>query len=373
MKKRACLIVSLAMSGMLMTAGSASAVSVENIPGEWVKATAGHDNGYDSTINTWPIGGDPNTDWFTIPVPNDWEWGDGPTDDKWYLEPTAGGINENGGVGRNGPEYSITYHSKGTVAPLQTTISGVPDGIYNIYVVYKSFPWSPSDAGVLSGIAGQPQIDYDHNNGVSAGVIGNPANIPFYYGLLGQASPVNGEIVVHVDVHAGARTYYEGLTYEPAGNILFYGQSDGSTVVSEEGATSDQYTVALSGQPTANVTVTISNADDPNQVTVSPTSLAFSDSDWDTPQTVTVTAIDDATLETDPHAALLVHETSSGDSSWDELSFNLGVSVLENECGAWGFKASDFNENCITDLEDFLGFSLNWLVCTTPNTPGCVQ
>ena len=55
------------------------------------------------------------------------------------------------------------------------------------------------------------------------------------------------------------------------------------------------YTVALASEPTADVTVTASVADaDAGTVSLSPSSLAFTPGSWDTPQSVTVTAADDA-------------------------------------------------------------------------------
>ena len=55
------------------------------------------------------------------------------------------------------------------------------------------------------------------------------------------------------------------------------------------------YTVALASEPTADVTVAASvPAADAGTVSLSPSSLAFTPGNWDTPQSVTVTAADDA-------------------------------------------------------------------------------
>ena len=67
-------------------------------------------------------------------------------------------------------------------------------------------------------------------------------------------------------------------------------ESGGSTSVTEGGAT-DSYTVVLTSQPTANVTVTI--APD-GQETVDKTTLTFTPSNWNVAQTITVTAVDDS-------------------------------------------------------------------------------
>ena len=62
-----------------------------------------------------------------------------------------------------------------------------------------------------------------------------------------------------------------------------------TTLTVNEGSTAD-YTVELSVQPTADVTVNITGGGD---VTVNPTSLTFSTNTWDTAKTVTVTAAQD--------------------------------------------------------------------------------
>ena len=66
-------------------------------------------------------------------------------------------------------------------------------------------------------------------------------------------------------------------------------ESGGSTDVTEGGAT-DSYTVVLTSQPTADVTVIVKYD---SQISIDVTMLTFTTSDWDVPQTVTVTAVDD--------------------------------------------------------------------------------
>ena len=59
-----------------------------------------------------------------------------------------------------------------------------------------------------------------------------------------------------------------------------------------EGGASKTYTVTLATEPTSDVTVTV-ESDDTDAATVSPASLTFSTSDYNTNQTVTVSAADD--------------------------------------------------------------------------------
>jgi len=72
-------------------------------------------------------------------------------------------------------------------------------------------------------------------------------------------------------------------------------ESSGDTTVDETG-TNDTFTVVLTAQPDSNVVLSVTSADT-GEVTVSPASLTFTSSDWDDPQTVTVTGVDDSIID----------------------------------------------------------------------------
>ncbi|MCW2927462.1 MAG: hypothetical protein JWM86_1430, partial [Thermoleophilia bacterium] len=88
-----------------------------------------------------------------------------------------------------------------------------------------------------------------------------------------------------------------------------------STTVTENGAT-DTYTVKLRSAPTSNVTISIAGT---SQVSASPASLTFTPADWSSPQTVTVTAVDDARDESDPLPTVTTHSVSTSDPSYSPL------------------------------------------------------
>lgn len=79
-----------------------------------------------------------------------------------------------------------------------------------------------------------------------------------------------------------------------------------------EGGATGAYTVKLTSEPTANVTMSLAFS---AQITVNgsaaPASLTFTPANWNTPQTVTVTAADDSLLE-GSHNALIAHSFSGG-------------------------------------------------------------
>ena len=115
------------------------------------------------------------------------------------------------------------------------------------------------------------------------------------------------------------------LDTDTAGFVL----SSTNLVVSESGSIAT-FTVALNSQPTANVTLNLLSSD-LTEGTVSPASRTFTTSNWNTPQTVTVTGVDDLVMD----GNILWHVTSSISSS-DALYAGLtppsvAVTTLDNE------------------------------------------
>ncbi len=109
---------------------------------------------------------------------------------------------------------------------------------------------------------------------------------------------------------------------------------------------SGTYTVALNARPSASVTVNVSVTGD---VTVSPSSLTFSATDWQTPKTVMVSAADDDdlrhSLATVSHA--VVHGTASEYSA--VTAADVAVIVVDDE-------ASTLAANTGQDRDELLNF-----------------
>ena len=96
-----------------------------------------------------------------------------------------------------------------------------------------------------------------------------------------------------------------------------------------EGGASVSYQVVLTSQPTADVTVTLSGYG--SQLSPSPTSLTFTSANWDQPQTVTVSAVDDNVAE-GTHSATIAHSVSSSDPIYDGLSADsVTVEIADND------------------------------------------
>ena len=107
----------------------------------------------------------------------------------------------------------------------------------------------------------------------------------------------------------------------PLGGAVSITETDDSTDVGEEGPTSDTYTVVLGSEPTDSVIITV-NPDGQTEVNSSgagnPIDLTFLIGNWDTAQTVTVTAIDDM-IDEGSHTSIIQHSASSSDPNYNNI------------------------------------------------------
>ena len=107
--------------------------------------------------------------------------------------------------------------------------------------------------------------------------------------------------------------------------------SETALTVTEEDPTGESYRVVLDSQPTADVVVTVV-VPSGTEVTPSPTSLTFTRSNWETGQTVTVTAGNDADTVND--TVTLTHGAASTDSDYQGITIaSVTVTVTDNDTG----------------------------------------
>lgn len=142
--------------------------------------------------------------------------------------------------------------------------------------------------------------------------------------------------------------------------------------VREEGQTSDTYMIVLTSPPAGDVIVTPTYAE--TDIAITPASCVFTPSNYNVPQTFTVTAVDNIAARSPSVYLVSVNHTFSGDSSYSVLAIDaLRVKMYDNDCGASGpFNYADINQDCKVDLADFALFFHNWLDCTIPDVPGCI-
>ncbi|MFC1587557.1 DUF6923 family protein, partial [Planctomycetota bacterium] len=126
-------------------------------------------------------------------------------------------------------------------------------------------------------------------------------------------------------------------------------ETDGATEVSEGGEI-DTYSITLNSLPLADVLVSvITDA----QSTVDKDILTFTTDNWDDPQFVTITAIDDDVAE-DDHASIVNHIAESADENYDyTLEDLLTVNIIDNDSASIIITETDgstfVTENAISD------------------------
>lgn len=103
-----------------------------------------------------------------------------------------------------------------------------------------------------------------------------------------------------------------------------------------EGGPNATYDVVLTSEPTAQVQILITP--DVPQVTTNPTILNFNDTNWDTPQTVTVGALNDSVVEADPHFATLSHTVVSLDGVYNGIPVDdVDVTIADDDVAGINF------------------------------------
>lgn len=94
-----------------------------------------------------------------------------------------------------------------------------------------------------------------------------------------------------------------------------------------EGSTTT-YTVKLNTQPTANVTVTPTLD---AQLNIIPSTLTFTSTNYSTPQTITVTAVDDS-IDEGSHSGTISHTATSIDTYYNNISVgNISATITDND------------------------------------------
>ena len=134
--------------------------------------------------------------------------------------------------------------------------------------------------------------------------------------VTGRSDDVLGDRTATI-AHTFAGGGYDALVVSPVTVTVTDDDAPGLTVttssptptVSEAGGATT-WTVVLDNRPTGAVTVTPASSD-PSAATVSPPSLTFTTTSWDTPQTVTVTGVGDDALAGD-RTAMVAHTAAGG-------------------------------------------------------------
>jgi len=150
---------------------------------------------------------------------------------------------------------------------------------------------------------------------------------------------IDGNIVysISIGVSTSADPYYNGI--DPADLSLSNIDNDIAAVnvtptsgltTTEAGGTAT-FTVRLASQPSANVSFTLSSSNT-LEGTVSPTNVTFTSGNWNSPQTITVTGVDDLVDDGDVLYSIITSATTSGDALFNNLTVSdVSVTNLNND------------------------------------------
>lgn len=144
---------------------------------------------------------------------------------------------------------------------------------------------------------------------------------------------------------ASADGQYNGLDPADVGVVNTDDDNAGISVtptvglVTSEAGASDSFVVVLNSEPTASVSVGISSSD-PSEGTVSVASLNFTNANWDTPQTVTVTGVDDAAVDGDVAYTILTAAATSADTAYNGID-PADVAVSNQDDDSAGLSIND--------------------------------
>lgn len=146
---------------------------------------------------------------------------------------------------------------------------------------------------------------------------------------------------------------------EFAGIIL----SSNTGLSTSESGTSSVFTVKLKKQPSSNVEIDLSSSDT-SEVTISPSKIIFSPANWNKPQDITLTGVDDILQDGNQSINIIFENTKSLDSEFNNLQIdNVQVQNIDDE--TTGITVSELGGHVVTE---FGGTSSFTVVLNSPPT-----
>ena len=174
-----------------------------------------------------------------------------------------------------------------------------------------------------------------------------------------------GDNTIKVEVTAedgSTQTYTVTVTRAAGTPTAGVTVSKSALTVTEQDATGDTYTVVLDRLPTANVTVTVGGFSS-SDVTANPATLTFTTLNWDTAQTVTVKADNDADTAND--TVTLTHSAASTDADYSAITIaDVAVTVEDNDTAqVTGVTIAEGNAQLVvrwTAVDNATGYTVQW-------------
>lgn len=119
----------------------------------------------------------------------------------------------------------------------------------------------------------------------------------------------------------------------------------------------DTFTIVLNSEPTSNVIVGLSS-DDPTEADVTPTSLTFTNANWNVARTVTVVGRDDLVVDTDQTFDILTAQAVSNDVKYSVINPS-NVSVTNKDDDVWPNITVTANDASVMESSGNSSFVIN--------------
>jgi len=133
--------------------------------------------------------------------------------------------------------------------------------------------------------------------------------------VLGQYQVLDNLLDITVTNEANGNVVADAIRIERIAGISV--QPTTGLTTTEAGGTA-AFTVVLESEPAADVTIELESSN-LNEATVSPQTITFTPADWDTPQTVTATGVDDAVDDGNQSLSVLIGSATSDDPLYNGL------------------------------------------------------
>src|SRR4029079_376959 len=162
------------------------------------------------------------------------------------------------------------------------------------------------------GVVNEQVLFFDQNNWNDpqevdvAGEDDDVADGPILYYFIAGASAFNRDPAYQLGISASVPV--TNFDDDTAGLVV----SRTSGLVTTEAGGRDTFSVVLTSEPTADVTVNLSSSN-AGEVTLDVTSVTFDAADWNVPQTVTVRGVDDALADGDVSYTVVTAPAESND------------------------------------------------------------
>src|SRR5439155_3909613 len=112
-----------------------------------------------------------------------------------------------------------------------------------------------------------------------------------------------------------------------------------------EDLSTGSFTVVLTSQPTGSNTVTVNyHSSNTAEGTVAPAALVFTTTNWNAPQTVTATGVNDFVADGNQPYTIIFDTTGSGDGAYAAIKpTNVSMSNIDNDSAGFAGKCTRLN------------------------------